>query len=104
MTLNCCPDAPLEPPAPTQEQERVNRIIQSIESGEKQIFGMKEELFEIGNLFKDIEKQSYLPFNLHDKVEQAAAQITGYYESEISRLEESNSDQKSYLIELGYAP
>lgn len=104
MTLNCCPDAPLEPPAPTQEQERVNRIIYSIEKDEKKLSDIKDEFEEIKAYFADIKQFKFLQFNYLHKFEQMSAQIMGSYESEICRLEENVSDMKTHLIDLGYAP
>jgi len=104
VIINGFPDAPLEPPAMTAEQERINSIIYEIEATEKAIGERTDVLSDIDSYFDVIEKSKYLKFDLRDELNRLRDKIIADYESEIGTGKENVQAMKNHLVNLGYQP
>ena len=94
MILNGCPDAPLEPPAPTYRQEIANDIFHKLEAAEQKLDKLSDEFDDVDY---EISQYKYLTDELKEKVR-------NFYTDKIGELEEEIDQTKSVLIDMGYAP
>ena len=92
--IHDCPDAPLEPPAPTYRQEIANDIFHKLEAAEKKLDKLSDEFDDVDY---EISQYKYLTDELKEKVR-------NFYTDKIGELKEEISQTKSVLIDLGYAP
>ena len=92
--MSYCPDAPLEPPAPTYRQEIANDIFHKLEAAEKKFDKLSDEFDDVDY---EISQYKYLTEELKEKVR-------NFYTEQICNLKDEITDIKSVLIDLGYAP